>query len=509
MSDKHIQLSDAGNRLIMPVESEFIENLKSILGTGLFAEAQQRLIPLALDILRISLLGHTHPFETLRGLSDHQWEDLLENPYVPSLVTDLLDVLEKHPKLRPLVQTLHSKEVMRRLQVEWIYEMTTGRFDRTVPYLYHEEKLVAEWGEFCKGLRDVSVQPFTLCQEAAEQALFQKGKGFSEPARKLFILSYMAACRKLFVFFSGCKETWVGSYTSASFKLSEEAAALIAGRGQRAERLTLKLGPVDYIFPVRPSMEQLNRFKECIKEQELVSNIQKKLCPFVTLAGTGLNFNLMAEVFFRVYQPQRVRELQNPVKPELDEAFIAKSGLPKPLATQLGFLPLDATALDLFTRKIETLPRLSPFLNNPRTKRGLVRQRLYRGILDQILTSVTQETLLALCRQWNPQIRTPEGAVMHLLPYVEVKAIVSKEAAASMGTDHARRRAIMDELLQYLLQNTQEWLKSMEKDSFVLDTSRSYFMTVLDKAISEQGSEEMRKMRHRDTYRVACIVVEG
>ncbi len=55
MSDKHIQLSDAGNRLIMPVESEFIENLKSILGTGLFAEAQQRLIPLALDILRISL----------------------------------------------------------------------------------------------------------------------------------------------------------------------------------------------------------------------------------------------------------------------------------------------------------------------------------------------------------------------------------------------------------------------------------------------------------------------
>ena len=113
MSDKHIQLSETGNHLIMPVESEFIENLKSILGVGLFAELQQRLIPLALDILRISLLGHTHPFETLRGLSDHQWEYLLENPYVPSLVTDLLDALEKHPKLRSLVQTLHSKEVMR------------------------------------------------------------------------------------------------------------------------------------------------------------------------------------------------------------------------------------------------------------------------------------------------------------------------------------------------------------------------------------------------------------
>ena len=97
MSAKRIYIpQDSAERLIVPVESEFIENLKTLFGVGLFSELKQRLIPLALDILRISLLGHTHPFETLRGLSDHQWDDLLYNPYTPSLVTDMLDDLEKH-----------------------------------------------------------------------------------------------------------------------------------------------------------------------------------------------------------------------------------------------------------------------------------------------------------------------------------------------------------------------------------------------------------------------------
>jgi len=79
MSSRRICIPDSAERLIVPVESEFVENLKSLFGVGLFSELKQRLIPLALDILRLSLLGHTHPFETLRGLSDHQWDDLLDN----------------------------------------------------------------------------------------------------------------------------------------------------------------------------------------------------------------------------------------------------------------------------------------------------------------------------------------------------------------------------------------------------------------------------------------------
>jgi hypothetical protein len=33
-------------------------------------------------------------------------------------------------------------------------------------------------------------------------------------------------------------------------------------------------------------------------------------------------------------------------------------------------------------------------------------------------------------------------------------------------------------------------------------------MTILDKAIEEQGSEEIKQRRHRDAYRVVCVVVE-
>ena len=315
MSSRRICIPDSAERLIVPVESEFVENLKSLFGVGLFSELKQRLIPLALDILRLSLLGHTHPFETLRGLSDHQWDDLLDNPYAPSLVTDMLDDLEKHPKLQSLVQTLRAPEVMRRLQVEWLYELTVGRFESTVPYLYREDKLLDSWSEFCGTLRDVSLRLFEFCGESAQQALCLKGAGFSEPARRLFTLSYMAACRKLFVFFSGARETWVGSYTNEGFKLSGGAIDLVSSRGQRTERLVLKFGLVDHMYYLKPSMEQLNRFKECVEQQYLVFEIQKKLCPFVSLAGTGLNFNLMAEVFYRVYQPQRIRELQLPVNP--------------------------------------------------------------------------------------------------------------------------------------------------------------------------------------------------
>ena len=207
-----------------------------------------------------------------------------------------------------------------------------------------------------------------------------------------------------------------------------------------------------------------------------------------------------------MYQPQRIRELQVPNKAESTDEFLSTCGLPKSLAIQLGFMPLTPDVIEFYAAKIETLPRLRPFLHNARTERGLLRQRLYRGILDQLLTAVTQETLVALCRQWNPQIRTPAGTVMPMMSYVEANAKVSKEST-NTGADHTRRRAVMDDILQMLAHNTQTWQSLMEKDSFVVDRGRNYFMTVLDKAIAEQGSQEMKDTRHRDTYRVVCVVV--
>ena len=84
MSAKRIYIpQDSAERLIVPVESEFIENLKTLFGVGLFSELKQRLIPLALDILRISLLGHTHPFETLRGFERSPVGRFIVQPLYP------------------------------------------------------------------------------------------------------------------------------------------------------------------------------------------------------------------------------------------------------------------------------------------------------------------------------------------------------------------------------------------------------------------------------------------
>lgn len=500
-------MSIQNDRLVVPVESEFVDNLQTMFGAGLFGDIKQRMIPLALEIIRMSLLGHIHPFETLRGLSDHQWEDLLENPYTPSLINKVLQELETNPKLADLIETMNSPVVLQRLRVEWLHEITVGRFERTVPYLYREEELVQQWKVYCDKLQDLSFPLYETCEQTGLKALQMRGAGFSENAKKLFMLSFMSACRKLFVYFSESKETWVSAYTLESFKLPAAMVDLVSSRGQRVDRLSLKFGLVDNVFTMKPNLEQATRFLECVKQVDVVFAIQQKLCPFVTLAGTGLNFNLMADVFYRVYLPQRIRELKNQAEEEHDIDFSEKSGIPQSLVVQLGFLQLRSDTVDFYESKINNLPRLSPFLHNPRTERGLVRQRLYRGIVDQILTTVTQDTLLALCRQWNPLIRTSETATIALMDYAESYSWAS--AAKMTGAqDHARRRAIMDILLNYLIQNTQHWQKALERDSFVVDKARGYFMTILDRAIEEQGSEDMRMTRHRDTFRVVSVVSE-
>src|SRR5258708_27066088 len=129
------------DRLVLPESTEFIDSLNFMLGTGFFAEIKQRLVPLALEIIRISLLGHTHPFETLRGLSDAQWEDLLENPYTPSAVNGLISDFEAHPKLQELLAILCQPKVTERLRIEWVYDLTVDRVENTVPSLSNEEAL--------------------------------------------------------------------------------------------------------------------------------------------------------------------------------------------------------------------------------------------------------------------------------------------------------------------------------------------------------------------------------
>jgi hypothetical protein len=497
-------------RLILPVETEFLDGLRFLCGDGLLAEIKQQLVPVALDLIRISLLGHTHPFETLRGLADLRWEDLLHNPHTPSAINHLLDQVEAHPRLQGVVETLRRPVVMQRLRVEWLYEVSVGRFENSVPYLHKEAELLKEWEQFCASLRDASVNPFDAANQEVQRFLSSRGSSLSEPAQRLYRLSFLAACRKLFVFFSGAKETWAGSYTFESFKLSGSLADhlghAVEAADLRSNRISLRFGLVDHVYYLKPTLDQLNLFLECIKCLDLTGAIQRKLCPFVALAAEDLNFNLMAEVFYRIYLPGRLRELSQPPQPAVDEAFLRESGMKQDFFARLRFLPLSPETAAFFAEKIGRLPRLRAFLSQPRTESGLLRQRLYRGILDPALSDVAQKTLDSLCRQWNPLLRTPEGATLSLMAYVDGKA--SRVSRSDPKGALVRDQVLLEELLRILTQNTQSWQKAMEQDSFVVDRARAYFMTVLDKAIEESGSEETRAARYRDSRRVACVVVE-
>lgn len=160
----------------------------------------------------------------------------------------------------------------------------------------------------------------------------------------------------------------------------------------------------------------------------------------------------------------------------------------------------------MLSEKMAEMPRLREFLRHPRTEAGLVRQRLFRGILDPMLADVVQKALLSLCRQWNPLLRTEEGGTLSLMNLVEnkVSRILGDDPKAAL----LRERLFFDELVKILERNTQSWREAFAKDGFVLDRSRNYFMTVLDKAIDESGSQQTRRESHADFRRVACGVVE-
>lgn len=318
----------------------------------------------------------------------------------------------------------------------------------------------------------------------------------------------MAACRKLFVYFSGAKETWAGSYTLHSFKLSaslaDQSEPAARNAHERGEHLSLRFGQVDHVFYLKPTLEQMQLYLDCIRDSKLTTAVQRKLCPFISLDSEELNF--LAEVFYRIYLPSRLRELHHPPEVVIDEKFLEDSGMKNEFFWRFRFLSLSAEVVAMLSEKMEELPPLRAFLHHPRTESGLVRQRLYRGILDPMLTDVTQKTLLSLCRQWNPLLRTEEGATLSLMSYVEGKAsrLSGDEPKAAL----LRERVILDELLKILDRNTRSWQEAFAKDGFVVDRGRAYFITVLDKAIEEGDSEETRRTRYRDSRRVACVVVE-
>lgn len=494
--------------LVLPVVTEFLDGLKFLCGDGLFADIKRQLLPAALEVIRSSLLSPAHPCEVLQSLGDMHWRDLVENPHTSSTLNRLLDDVETHARLQGMIGMLYQPVVMHRMRVEWLHEMTVGRFDDAIPFLHREEELLKGWEEFCGGLRESSINPFEAAEKEAQRRFSSPEGDVSDFARRLHRLSFLAACRKLFVYFSGAKETWAGSYACHSFKLSRALADRMShdtrDNRHRGERLSLRFGRADHVFYLKPTLEQLQSYLDCIKSPELTTAVQRKLCPFI--CARRKEFNYLADLFYRVYAPGRLREIHQPPEDKTEEAFLRESGMKREFFRRFHFLPLDMQVVALLSAKMEELPRLRAFLRHPRTECGLVRQRVFRGMVEPMLKEVVQKALFSLCRQWNPLLRTEEGATLPLMDCVETK--VSREVGDHPDAAPLRERLVFDELLKVLSRNTRSWQEAFANDGFLVDRDRAYFMTILDKAIEESGSEETRRARYRNCRCVACVVVE-
>lgn len=468
--------------LILPADIEFRNQLELLGGDGALADLKGQSIPAALELLRRSLLAHLHPLESLRRLGDQHWQVPIENPPTSPALNRLIDQVESHSCLRGAVGCLRQPVVLQRMRAEWLYEMTAGRFEHSVPFLKNEAELIKAWEEFCRELREFSVNPFAV----AEQEM-QRLPELSESAQRLHRLSFLAACRKLFVFFSGAKETWIGACTFYEFEMPGPLAAQRGGRtpeDQQREnhRLSLRFGQVEHVFHLAPTLEQLRLYLECLRDHALVAAVQRRLCPLVSLAPQELNS--LAEAFYTTaYVPRQT--LHSP-EASKDESFLFQSAMKPDFFQRFGFLPLSSETLNLYSEMTESSPRLQAFLHAAQTESGLVRQRVCRSVLEPILAEMMRKALCLLCRCWNPLLRTQEGAVVLLADYVENRA--ASLAGDGPKSAELRERIVFDELLKILDRNTRSWQDALAKDGFVADRTRAYFLTILEKAIEEGGN---------------------
>lgn len=497
------------SEIVLPTEDEF--NLRALFGVEPYGTLKQQLILFALEILRTSLLDHVHPFETLQACTAIQWED--ENLQSPSPVHEALTALERDPQTRPLLDLLHEEAVRQRLRIEWLHEATLGRFERTVPYLHQEDRLIQDWQHACAQWKESSFNPYETAAQEAERVA--QDQGLAESTRRLFVLSFLAACRKLFVHLCGARETWVGSWSLEGFPLDPALAGLLGVDGtedaSKENRLVLRFGLVDHVYYVQPPLEKLTLFAESIRHTDLVSVIQRKLCPFTTDAGDARNADLWAKVFYSVYQLHRLREMKGASPPAPDPDFLAQTGLTHEQFDEYGFVPLDPETVGSFARLINALPDLRAFLFNPRTEASLIRHRLFKVILDPMLRQVVHATMLSLCRQWNPCVKTAGGEFKPMLQYVQERAneevgMAQPSDAAAIQTETARRIIVREELLRILEANTAQWQQAMTTDGYVVDPARDFFMTILDKAINE--TDGIRWESCRNSQPIASAIIE-
>jgi hypothetical protein len=485
-----------------PTPNEFAEPLLELCGEGLLSDAKQKLVPLALAVIRGSLLSRRPPNQFLQSLHDSQCQDLLRRPRSASLVSDLLDQITSLPELRGVIAALAQPAIRQQLKIEWLYEMTLARFEHAFPFLKDEEERLAAWKDFCDAQQEISFNPHREAENRAHKTLSANQDKLSDWAKRLYHTSFLAACRKLFVHLSGAKETWAGPHITRSFAADDPNAnpGLSASIGHE-KCLSMRFGHVEHVFYVKPTLVQMQLYLAYIGNQTLMRIIQLSLCPFVS--SDCREMNLLAEIFYGVFL---IAGSRGNCSEEAAVNRLQDQGINHSFLKRFGFLPLNSQLIGSLTDRLNAEPRLHAFLHHPRTESGLTRQRLYRGIIAPMLDELVEQCLCELCRQWNPVAQSEEGVRRHLISIVEGRSSVVADDVRS--ADRLRQSIECGELFKILDRNTQAWTQELNRNGFVVDRERLYFMTVLEKAKSEYDSEEDRREEYTEVGGVACVVVQ-
>lgn len=484
-----------------PTTTEFAEGLLKLCGPGLLSDVKQRLVPVALNVIRGSLLSHRPPHQSLQSFHDLHCHGLIRRPHAESPINRLLDQVECHPELRGLMTTLAQPAIRQRLKIEWLYDMTLDRFECAFPFLQDEEELLSAWKAFCDAPQDISFNPHVEAQNAARKNLPFNESKLSDEARRLHDLSFLAACRKLFVHLSGAKETWAGPYATRSFALDEAIANPLPSSSATNDRsFSMRFGHVEHVFYVKPTLEQMQLYLAYIGDETFMRAIQSWLCPFVSKECEEMNY--LAGIFYQVFQAG-VRRGNSSEDESADP--LRDLGANRGFLKRFAFRPLNSKMVELVTGRLSTEKRLHAFLHHPRTESGLIRQRLYRGTIAPMLDELVEQSLCTLCRQWNPMIQTEEGTNRPLISIIESKSSVVTDDACSAGW--LRQWIECGELFRILDRNTEAWLQELNRDGFIVDRERFYFMTLLEKALNEIGPEGDRREKYEDIGRIACVAV--
>lgn len=472
------------SRLLVDVPSWHLHNIQQLLGSKPGQDLRYQMLPLALDVIRHSLLGLRHPFETLQSLNDWCLDHFVQNPHMPREVDQLLQELIKYPNVQLLYQWLLQPDIARRLQLEWFYDMTIHRFMQVFPYLDREFGLQQTWATHLNKL-DLP-QPVLPAIKEVCYTMSCRMDNLSEQSLRLYRLTFMGACRKLYIAMTNSREVWDSLYNVENIKVPTSLQAVLGHR-----YVKLKMGRVVSVNYAPLSSDKVAGYLEAIQHGPFMQDIMNRLCPFIHHTRSPISLNILASLYYTKLDKHQVAS-------ETDEntwAWAKNQPVSLSWIQQMGFRAYSEAQWAQYTRILKSQKELQTFLEQSWVICGLARQRIYKGILEPLLNKLIEDLMFYLAGQWNPWLYMDgRASPIRLMEYLEEMA----------GKQAGSRTLMLDWLINYVMKNTEEWLQRLEHPQ-ILDPSGQYFMTVLNEAMKQLAPTSEHRLTYQDQHLVMCV----